>query len=260
MPSSRKYTPVVIDDARSDSDSSRSSSPSRKAVRFAEDAELITGVTRPLTPTEAWSLYYFETHARTCPVCNDPYHVILKGGRLCNSGHDLAYDVAMHVYHKDGIVYSTTKEKAREIRVEVPHGYDRLLALLKGMDRKTRKHQRSAPVVDYAPKRYPSVRRAPAVQSIMEEDEPTSPVFVQPYRPEKYRRSHHKSHHKSSQYSTVVIGLDDDAEYDRMRLDKNEKRGSLYKDARPRKEYRVEVRQSDHDSRPRREHRKEYYL
>ena len=40
------------------------------------------------------TIVQFEIHARCCPRCHDSYEVHCFGGRLCDSGHGLAQDVA----------------------------------------------------------------------------------------------------------------------------------------------------------------------
>ena len=121
---------------------SQSSSPT-KAVRFTP---LVTCVSRPCTPTEAWSLYHFEVHARKCPECYDPLGIYLRGGSLCDVGHALAQDVALHFYQKAGEVYSHEKDQHKHVRVELPPGYDQVRGLLKGMDRAIRSGSRTVPV------------------------------------------------------------------------------------------------------------------
>ncbi|QIX01754.1 hypothetical protein AMS68_007271 [Peltaster fructicola] len=251
MPSAARRVPAAVE-VHSDNDSSRasvgSSSPP-KSVRFPDHAEIITGVTRPLTPTEAWSLYYFEIHARSCKTCHQPYQTVVNGGRLCSEGHDLAYDVAMHVYHRDGQVYSVKREKSRDIRVEVPHGYDRLVALLKAMEQRASRKPRLAPIISYESK-YSSAQRAPAVQSIREEEEPWTPTYVV-----ARTRNEKRARQKPVRYSTIKVGGDD--QYARLRLASiDEKLGSLYKES-GRKEYMIEVLETSEDRQRRR--RKEYY-
>lgn len=213
--------PVIVEVRPQGSPSIVPASPP-KAVRFPKQAEIIMGVSRPLTRTEAWSLYYFESHARTCPDCGS----ISSGGRLCSIGQDLAKDVNEHVYHREGQVYSTIREKSRDIRVEIPPEYDHLTALLRGMDRyRPRRQQRPAPVINYDT---PLPRRASVRQ-------PLQQAYVLPGDSRK---------DKSIRYSTIIV-RDDDDDYDRAGPTiRTERRGSLYADSKymqPPKEYRIEV-------------------
>ena len=250
--------------------SSPPSSPSSpKAVRFAPTSSgLVSGISRPLTPTEAWSLYHFETHAQSCSTCNNPLGVHLKRGRLCDNGHALAQDVAYHVYYYAGDVYSTKEDNHKQVRVELPLGYDQLRGLLKSMDHHIRSSNRTVPIISYDAN-YPvsARRRAPSPELRPRpryEDERTE-VIIEPANTERDRTSRgHRSKPRAKGYATVVVQDDIDSEPDLSRQPSKtskERRGSLYEADRQRqrqeKEYLVEIREpKDRDGRRRKEHRK----
>jgi hypothetical protein len=119
MPSSRQTKPIIIAASRATHNHSilsPSTPPSPKQVRFApRSAELAS---RPLTPQEAWSLYHFETHARSCRLCSSH--------SLCSAGYALSQDVQVLVRQHGGEICSTRPDsEGKWIRVEIPHGYDR---------------------------------------------------------------------------------------------------------------------------------------
>lgn len=242
MPGARK--PVVVE-VRPE-DVSPPASPS-KAVRFPVKYDIVAGVSRPWTRTEAWSLSHFEKHARSCRQCRSPYDTLMKGGRLCQLGTDLAEDVAMHVYHRNGQVYSTTREGSRDIRVEVPHSFDSLLDLLKARDRIKRK-QRTVPIISYDTRTMPvAYTTAPAVQPVELPYNYTN-AYVDMHRSNTHSTRQQRPHPESKRYSTIVVG--DDDEYERPRSSsKDEKRGSLYQGENKRKAYVVEVRKPMETSR-----------
>lgn len=203
-------TPVIVEVRPSDArvsttnlaPSSPPGSPSTKKARFAN--ELVDGVTRPLNPTEAWSLWHFETHARQCRDCYDSLNPRSKGFRLCGEGNALAQDVAEHVYYQGGEIYSRTTDSNRNpVRVEIVPGYDQVRSLLQTT--RTRS-PRTVPVVNYD---YPSRRHS-------------SPSRQPEPRPEQPRRRYtderayveiepattiprRKSSHKPRRYGTVVV-------------------------------------------------------
>lgn len=119
--------------------SSRSSKASNAGVAFAG----VTGVSRPLSNDEHWSLYYFEAHAAQCDSCYKPLEVSRSGKKLCDEGHQLAIDVAAMIFRRsDGEVYSRVRDGEQEVRVEIPHGYDQTLSLLKAIQRALKNGQR----------------------------------------------------------------------------------------------------------------------
>ncbi|TID20674.1 hypothetical protein E2P81_ATG05303 [Venturia nashicola] len=110
-------------------------------VDFAHS--LVTGISRPVNNEEHWILYYFEAHAAQCRACEHPLQVSRSGRQLCNKGHQLATDVAELIFrHKDGKVYSHVKDCEQEVRVEIPHGYEQTLSLLKAIQRASKKKER----------------------------------------------------------------------------------------------------------------------
>lgn len=110
-------------------------------VDFADT--VVTGISRPVNNEEHWILYYFEAHAAQCRTCEDPLHVSRSGRQLCDEGHQLAVDVAQLIFRqKDGKVYSHVKDREQEVRVEIPHGYEQTLSLLKAIQRASRKKER----------------------------------------------------------------------------------------------------------------------
>jgi len=114
--------------------------PTSAKVGFAG----VTGISRPVSNEEHWSLYYFEAHAVQCEACRNPLTVSKEGRQLCDEGHRLAIDVAEFlVYlHKDGEVYSRVKEGEKEVRVEVPHDYSQTISLLRAINRATRRGEK----------------------------------------------------------------------------------------------------------------------
>ncbi|SMY23767.1 unnamed protein product [Zymoseptoria tritici ST99CH_1A5] len=194
-------------------------SPSTKAVRFAPSSN--NAVSRPLSQTEAWSLYHFEHHARHCPSCHSPHNVFLRGDSLCSIGLRLAQDVAYHVYHLDGEFYSTTASKddgAKLVRVEIPAPYTNLRGLLRSMDyalrqRRQRHTTRPVPIISYD-RSYPIPARRPS-----NETTERAQVIVEPASSPRKKSHRHHSKHKSSssdrRYSTVIVdSLNDDEAVD----------------------------------------------
>ena len=98
----------------------------------------VSGVTRPLSSEEAWSLYDFERHAENCRICYDPEYVFNHGRHLCEVGHGLARVALLHVRMVDGVAYSTRRENQTSVRVEILPDYRHTRGLLKAMERKRR--------------------------------------------------------------------------------------------------------------------------
>lgn len=249
-------TPIIVEvrpnNFKGPSSLSPATPPSPKAVRFAS-AEPVSGVSRPLNPTEAWSLYHFETHARQCQDCIDPYSVYLNGRRLCPTGHALAQDVAIHVCHREGEVYSTKKDSHKYVRVEIPYGYDQVRGLLRSLDSGVRRSERTVPIISYD-RTYPV---SPRRREPEPEPEERAEAIVEPAQTPRRRETTRYRYDVKPPSSTV----DEDTQASRARRRETEersKRGSLYeKDMqRPRKEYRVEVREpADAEARRRRRER-----
>ncbi|KAH3980383.1 hypothetical protein HBI70_010590 [Parastagonospora nodorum] len=61
-------------------------------VAFHRDP--VESVSRPVTTSESWACYNFESHARKCAYCHDPYEVHRNRERLCDAGHRLAQEIA----------------------------------------------------------------------------------------------------------------------------------------------------------------------
>lgn len=243
-----------------------SSPPSPKAVRFAPTSD--NRLSRPLTSTEAWSLYYFENHARQCSACIQPLEVYRRGDCLCETGHGLAQDVACHVYYRDGEIYSNKRdEDAKVVRVEIPHGYVQLRSLLKAMDHRIRRSRhRTVPILSYD-RSYPvSARR---YSSTNDGDNKPTNVIIEPAISNRPR--HRSSKHSSVRYSTVEVDHDDIERVSGVKgsapststtttTSSSSRRGSLYeKDMQRRqKDYHVEIREpssSDYRKERRKSHR-----
>lgn len=253
--------PVIVEVKPSKLAPSSPSPPSSpKAVRFAPSSS--GTVSREITSTEHWSLYHFESHARTCPACFNPLAIYLRGGQLCTTGHDLAQDVAVHVYHKAGQIYSTEKDKHKDVHVELPPNYDQVRGLLKGMDHRLRATSR--PIISYD-QNYPiSPRLSPSEQSY---PEVRREVVIEPADSRRDRRSGRKSKHKSKRYETTVVHEHDSDREPSPRESKpepssrdskpRERRGSLYYADRQRKEknYYVEEREPDWERKKREDRR-----
>ncbi|KAK5125029.1 hypothetical protein LTR85_001220 [Meristemomyces frigidus] len=247
MPSQsrRQYVTVEVKPeniSSSKANLSPSSPGSPKAVRFAS-ATLEKAQPRKLSQTEAWSLYHFETHAQQCADCYNPLEVHREGRRLCATGHGLAQDVAEHVYHKDGIVYSRKKDNHKLVRVDMPHGYAQLAQLLKTMDRAIRSAPRTVPIVSYD-RTYPVPARRTAPEPEDDYEEERREIVIEPAS----TPSRPKSKHRTTRYSTVVLEENVEAVTSSSR---KERRGSLYYDdmQRQRKEaYKVEIREPERSS------------
>lgn len=222
-------------------------SPSQKKARFASAP--IEGVSRPLSTTEAWSLWHFETHARQCNDCYRPLDVAREGRRLCDTGHALAQDVAEHVYHKAGEIYSKKTDDHKLVRVELPPNYDQTRELLQAIDRALRKNLRTTPIISYDTNYPVSRRRSPSAERRSRcRDDPKETVYIEPGNTERDRRPQRRSTHKGRRYEKVVV--DDNVESDMTREKKpDSRRGSLYDTDIQRlkkdKGYLVEIREPE---------------
>lgn len=169
-------------------------------VDFADS--VVTGISRPVNNEEHWILYYFEAHAAQCQTCEEPLQVSRSGRRLCEEGHQLAIDVAELIFRqKDGKVYSHMKDREQEVRVEIPHGYEQTLSLLKAIQRASRKEERFLPkshdkhysVGSRIPTDHKAKRESRDYQRSKEETKPSpkpqfDTVIVQPLSPRRPRR------------------------------------------------------------------------
>jgi hypothetical protein len=59
-----------------------------RGVDFSEDSFVC--YSRPINTSESWAVYHFETHARKCVYCHNPYEVYRSHERLCDEGYRLA--------------------------------------------------------------------------------------------------------------------------------------------------------------------------
>jgi hypothetical protein len=227
MPTSRPTKPIIINASRpahhNNSNLSPSTPPSPKQVRFAPRSTELAS--RPLTPQEAWSLYHFETHARSCRSCTSR--------SLCDTGYALSQDVRVLVCQHGGEICSTRPDsEGKWVRVEIPHGYDRAKTML-GIQRKREK--KHAPIVSHETDPRPTPKREPRRDS----------VYVEPAR--THRDDEKRSRHRSERYETIEVTPASTSRYEAgepIRLPERTKRGSLYESdmQRPRKEYRIEER------------------
>lgn len=113
------------------------SSPKSTKVCFAVGD--VTGEFRPPTKDELWKLYFFEDHAAKCGSCHEPLRVSRHGGRLCDTGHQLAIDVTGIIFRAgDGKIYSR-EESHRRVRLELPPEYVQTVSLLKATQRALKK-------------------------------------------------------------------------------------------------------------------------
>lgn len=223
---------------------SPSTPPSPKTVRFAPRSDELPS--RPATSQEAWSLYHFENHAHGCAACHKA-----RRSLLCDTGYHLAQDVAVHVRLHAGELCSTRPDDdGKWLRVEIPHGYNKVKTLL-GAEAKGKKVKKSAPVVSYED----AERRRSSSLSPRRRDREhhREKVTVEPSRSshDEKRSSAAKPKAKTQHYATVevkpITGNDRIHEYEQggpVRLPERPKRGSLYEAdmKRPRKEFRIEER------------------
>lgn len=221
---------------------SPSTPPSPKTVRFAPRSDELPS--RPATSQEAWSLYHFENHAHGCAACHKA-----RRSLLCDTGYHLAQDVAVHVRLHAGELCSTRPDDdGKWVRVEIPHGYNKVKTLL-GAEAKGKKVKKSAPVVSYEE----AGRRSSLSPRRRDREHHREKVTVEPSRlsHEEKRSSASKPKAKPHHYATVEVkpttGNDRFHEYEQggpVRLPERPKRGSLYEAdmKRPRKEYKIEER------------------
>lgn len=135
-----------------------------KAVAFPLGSSPVTSVSRPLSNAERWTLYHFESHARLCETCLDPYEVHRADSRLCLAGHKLGQDVASVLYskHRARDVYdASTRASRKPVKVELPHDYEEVRSLLRAMERSLR-HQEQRPIISFDRNYHVSERTSPA--------------------------------------------------------------------------------------------------
>ena len=176
-------------------------------------------------------MWHFETHARQCQDCYSPLEVHRRGKRLCDTGHALAQDVAEHVYHKAGEVYSKASDNHKLVRVELPANYTQTKDLLRAIDRALKSTSRTVPVISYDPS-YPVTRRrspSPERRRRYSDAGQKEAVYIEPANAERDRRPRRRLTHKSKRYSTVALNDDVEAELARQPERKvDTRRGSLY--------------------------------
>jgi len=172
--------------------------PKTSKVGFAG----VTGISRPVNNEEHWTLYYFEAHAATCDSCVDPLRVSKSGRQLCDEGHQLAIDVAELIFfrRRDGEVYSHIQDEGQEVRVEMPHGYDQTLSLLKAIHRALKKGDNFLQKPKSLDRTYFVGSRIPTDHSVKrKEDRKPSPkphydtLVVRPTSPQRPRRRERES-------------------------------------------------------------------
>ncbi|KAF2802716.1 uncharacterized protein BDZ99DRAFT_468696 [Mytilinidion resinicola] len=133
-------------------------SDSKKEARVGFPSEPVTSVLRPVNSAESWAAYNFESHARKCAYCHNPYEVHRSHEQLCDVGHRLAQDVAHFLYiNAEGESFATEKEDHKVVRVEIPVGYDEVRGLLKAIERSLR-HRSRRPFVSMDRTYYVSAR------------------------------------------------------------------------------------------------------
>lgn len=108
--------------------------PPSPKVHFSSTSSIVTGVSRPLTSEEAWLLYDFETHCRSCPHCQSPYKRWQAGAPLCHHGRHLANLVAETIYMQNDEVFERYSKHRKPMRVEIPYTYTYLREQLHVME------------------------------------------------------------------------------------------------------------------------------
>lgn len=123
-----------------------------KTVAFPSGLSPVTSVSRQLSNEELWILYHFESHARLCSACLDPYAVHKAHRRLCSLGHRLAQAVARIIYskHNGRDVFEASRSRDQNpVKVELPCDYEEIRSLLRAMERSLRhRHQRPIASLD----------------------------------------------------------------------------------------------------------------
>lgn len=198
------------------------SSAKKPHVGFVDT--LVTGVSRPLTNNEEWTLWYFESHAAKCGDCRHPYKVQAEGRKLCDKGFDRAYDVAKLLFRirKDGSCYYMNKQEDQEVRVELPRDYAHVVGLLKAIERS--KHTFLSRPKSYD-RTYPVAPRLPRSGSVREPRAPAFPLYNtrtdEPLAPKSHRKSWVPSQEPSwvrrgSLYANDQLAIEDQERRERM--------------------------------------------
>ena len=148
----------------------------RKARAVGFLPEPVTGVSRPVNTSESWAAYNFESHARKCAYCHNPYEVHRNHEQLCEVGHRLAQDVARYIYNADdGETYSVNEEGHKLVRVEIPAGYDEVRGLLKAVERSLR-HRSRRPFLSMDRTYYIAARTLPERSHSVKVEQPSKPT------------------------------------------------------------------------------------
>jgi hypothetical protein len=196
----------------------------KKTTHVGFAASLVTGISRPLTNIEDWTLYYFEDHAQSCPSCRNPYKVHKAGKQFCDKGHQLAVDVADLLFRLrvDGEVYSRTNREATEVRVEIPCKYVHVAQLFKAIQRSGHGFLKQTPSYDkhyyVGPRvatRSPDEAKpsAPAKSHNVRVVEPSLPTSRSPQQHHRSSQRHHTEHpikvKRGSLYETDLLALEE---------------------------------------------------
>jgi hypothetical protein len=203
--------------------------------------ETTHSIARPVNTSESWALYYFETHARKCAYCHNPYEVHRNHENLCEIGHRLAQEIASHLYSKEGTIYSTKEEANRIVQVEIPSGYVEISGLFKAIERSLR-HRSRRPFVSMNRNYYVA---------------PRTPVAM-PIRQKSVQVKHEKPRSKPSRLrSGEIVDWPVKAEINNS----SSKRGSLYEEdlAKRRESAKDNVEIREPSARDLRDHRPSGY-
>lgn len=95
--------------------------------------EGLTRVSRPVTNDEHWILYWFEHHAASCDRC--------LRQQPCREGQRQAEEVVYTFYYERGRLSRRHEERYQKrgegiihVEVELPHGYQQTLKLLRAVE------------------------------------------------------------------------------------------------------------------------------
>ena len=132
-----------------------------KSVGFMRNP--VSATSRTLNEKENWAAYNFEEHAQKCVFCRDPYKVYMSHNDLCQAGHSEARRVAsLMFYQTDGHVYSTTEERGRICRLELPQDYKQVKGLLEAIERSLR-HRSGEPFVSMDRQKHVATEKRPTI-------------------------------------------------------------------------------------------------
>jgi hypothetical protein len=132
-----------------------------KSVGFMRNP--VSATSRTLNEKENRAAYNFEEHAQKCVFCRDPYKVYMSHNDLCQAGHSEARRVAsLMFYQTDGHVYSTTEERGRICRLELPQDYKQVKGLLEAIERSLR-HRSGEPFVSMDHQKHVATEKRPTI-------------------------------------------------------------------------------------------------